>query len=180
MRRSSLLAALLAALPAGCASGNESELIWESTLAFSPDPAAVVAPGEQAWILDLQFTPPLPLAKSSNDKSSYSVLVRLPSPIGTNEPLVAANVELAPETSARRAADIPVSEKTTYLRRGLRSRSLTRVTVRIKTKGGAAPSPALVSVGGSECLTGLGDEWQADQFGTEPTRMAYASDCVPR
>lgn len=180
MRRWWLLAGVLAVVPAGCGGGNESELIWQTSLPFEEDRSAQVAPDEKAWILDVQFTPPIALAKSGSDRSSYAVLVRFPKPIGTTERLAAASIELAPETAERRLAEMQLSGKDTFLRRGIRSRSLARVVVRIKTKATAAPGTVFVSLGGSECLTGLGDEWQAGSFGSEPTRMAYAADCVPR
>lgn len=169
---------MAAALAIGaCSSDNESTLLWEGSA-----PLAVVDgadAGERTWAVDVAFEPPLVI-----DRRSYGVLVRLPSPLGTDDEVVGATVELVPETPERRAPALVVSGKDTFLRRSLRQGAiLSRLSVRVKAKTSAPPAadgPALVSVGGIECLTGLADEWQAGRFGTEPVRMAYVADCARR
>jgi hypothetical protein len=175
---------LLIGMPSlGCASESDDELIWEGTAPLTADTEAAIVPGQRSWSVDLQLEPPLALRKGRDDTTTYAVLVRLPKPIGTEDEVIAAVMELVPETAARRAPPLAVAGKETSFKRTLRASAVTRVTMRVTTKGDGTTElagPATVSFGGAKCISRLADEWQANQFGIEPVPLANSSDCVRR
>ena len=168
--------ALFATSLHGCGSDTEAELAFDVTLPFAleatPDPAAA----DHTWATGFTALPEISLRRG------YGVLVLLPAPLGTEEEVVEASLTAEFKGVAPKTVPLPVIGKDTSVRIGVNGGALSKITVRVKSKTGApvgpAPLAARVAIGAVECLNDLQDAWQAQRFGTERVRMAYASECV--